>query len=275
MTFDDLIQLKTQILQNPSDELAKQQLDTELSKLTTEERTELDNEFQFMESLWQSPDVVETVQPSAHMKANFYQMLEQEKVTSSVNVETNAGSGLLFSLTSLFQFSKPVGQFAMLCIVFLAGMGTQNLIKPNDATVVTQLESQVEELNSMMALSLLQQPTATERLSGVSYSNRLDQLPEELVQQLLGLLTNDRSTTVRLAIIKTLFDYQNFYQIETQLLEALQTQESAMVQLQLVDLISLRGSTSAMNELQKLIDEEKLSEDVLSILSEQQQQNNI
>ena len=275
MTIDDLIQLKTQTLQNPSDSVAKQKLEQAVADLNDAERAELESEFQFMDSLWLTSDVTEQVTPSAHMKANFYQMLEQEKSAQQTTVETNAGSSLLFSLSSLFQFSRPVGQFAMVCIIFLAGMGTQNLIKPNDTTVVTQLESQVEELNSMMALSLLQQPTATERLSGVSYSNRLQQLPDELVQQLLGLLTNDRSTTVRLAIIKTLFDYQDFYQIEGQLLTALTTQESPMVQLQLVDLISVRGSEFALSELKQLIDDEKLSEDVLSILSEQQQQSNI
>ena len=69
---------------------------------------------------------------------------------------------------------------------------------------IAQLQDEVMKTQRMVALSLLQQQSATERLRGVSYSNRVEGPDREVLQALLHTVKYDTSVDVRLAAIDAL-----------------------------------------------------------------------
>ena len=207
------------------------------------------------------------------MRSNFYQMLEQQKQTKP------EAPGVLDSLRQWFTDRsagmQPAFQFALVCIVFMAGMGTQTLMQSDDNNAVAALESQVDELNVMVALSLLQKSSASERLSGVAYSSRGGEMTEALVTELLKLLESDKSTAVRLAIIEALSDYAMIGVIEEQILDALLKQDNVLVQIQLVELLKNHGSQNIIHQLLEQIEDERIHEEVRDAFISRHQTTNV
>ena len=273
MTIDDLIALKTRVLQNPNDSEAQQLLNLTLDGMGEEQRREAEGELSFIADFWQGTTVENQVQPSPQMRSNFYQMLEQQKQVKA------QPPGLLDTIRQWFTARatalQPAYQFALVCIVFMAGMGTQTLIQSDDNNAVAALENQVEELNVMVALSLLQKSSASERLSGVAYSSRGGEMTEALVAELLKLLESDKSTAVRLAIIEALSDYAMIGLIEEQILAALLKQDNVLVQIQLVELLKNHGSQKIIYQLLEQIEDERIHDEVRDAFMSRNQTTNV
>ncbi len=271
MTIDELLALKTRWLQNPDDREAQRLIDEALAQMSSDQRLEAESELQFMTDFWQQTSAERPVQPSGQLRSNFYQMLAQQKQDQRTGPLTLVKQWFIERSNAM----QPAFQFALVCIVFMAGMGTQSLVNSNDNNAVNALESRVEELNVMVALSLLQKPSASERLSGVAYSSRSGQITDALVSELLKLLESDKSTAVRLAIIEALSDYAMIGSIEEQILDALLKQENVLVQIQLVELLKRHASKNTIDRLVALLDDDRIHDEVRDAFLNQAGTNNI
>src|SRR5437764_14005090 len=100
------------------------------------------------------------------------------------------------------------------------------------------------ELTSMLqlvALSLLEQQSASQRLEGVNYSTQVERPDPEISTALLHVLRFDNSVDVRLAALDALRRYKDDRQVRSGLLTALQDQQSPLVQIALIDLFVEMG----------------------------------
>lgn len=273
MTIDELIALKTRLLQNPNDSEAQQLFSQAMQAMDTKQRQEVEHELSFIADFWQATGTDDQIQPSAQVRSRFYQMLEQQKQLSPQAPSLWQSISQWFTAKS--RVMQPAFQFALVCIVFMAGMGAQNLIQSDDNSAVVALENQVEELNIMVALSLLQKSSASERLSGVAYSSRGGELTEALVTELLKLLESDKSTAVRLAIIEALSDYAMIGIIEEQILAALLKQDNVLVQIQLVELLKNHGSQKIIYQLLEQIEDERIHDEVRDAFMSRNQSTNV
>src|SRR5262249_570685 len=86
-----------------------------------------------------------------------------------------------------------------------------------------------------VVLSMLQQQSASERLQGVSYSQREEQLDPQVTTALLHTLRYDGSVDVRLAALDALSKHSTQPQVRRAVLDSLQQQQSALVQVALID----------------------------------------
>lgn len=239
--------------------------------MSNEDRKYSDSELEFIDEFWGKPDEMIEHQPTSSLKSNFYQMLEQhqkpQKATNAMTQDTNTEISFWDRIASLVMPSNPALQFAMVAVVFIAGMGTQSVMTPDEKPALTALESQVEQLNSMVAISLLQQASAAERLSGVAYSRKGAGINKPLLDNLFVLLSNDKSSSVRLAIVDALGGYQGFEQIESRVLESLLNQDNVLVQMSLAELVLKSGSRQAILQLQSYAANQQLFEDVTDELN--------
>src|SRR4051794_30407689 len=109
-----------------------------------------------------------------------------------------------FTLASL-RPQTPVWQAvaAVVCLAVGLAVGLQ-FQRPSDRSEMARLREEVADTKEMVAISLLQQQSATDRLRGVDYSQRMSSLEPQVVSALVDVVQHDANVNVRLAAIDAL-----------------------------------------------------------------------
>ena len=221
---------------------------------------QLQEELLFIEHFWTN-DVKPLVMPSDKLDANFYQMLSraQSAQQQTMQPRDNASSyskeqtlSLMDKVKSWFMPTS-IAQFATLTFVFVLGFNLNqapNIDRNSDDFSV--LQQDISSLTTVIAMSMLQKDSASERLSGVAYSRQTDLSNPRLVEQLIALLARDKSTSVRLAIINSLSELKYFRSSEQQLFNMTIKEENVLVQIELCRLLLNYGS----DDIKKLFTEQ-------------------
>ncbi len=216
--------------------------------------------------------------PSDKLDANFYQMLSraqsaQQETTQQKNNYHSSSQEQPLSFTDKVKswfMPTPIAQFATLALVFVLGFNLNqapNSEKSNQA--FNGLQEEVSSLTTMLAMSMLQKDSASERLSGVAYSRQTDLSNPLLVEQLIDLLARDKSTSVRLAIINSLSDLKSFGSSEQKLFTLATQEENLLVQIELCRLLLNYGSVDIKNVLTEQANQELLKPEVREFIQAQ------
>jgi len=110
----------------------------------------------------------------------------------------------------------------------------------------------------MVAISLMQQQSASERLKGVNWSYQLRQPGGEVLTALLNTLMHDPNVNVRLATVEALRQFGDQQVVRQGILEAFTHQESPMVQVALIDLVVDLHEKESIGTLRQLTQDSKL-----------------
>jgi len=202
-------------------------------------------------AVWQKLALLPVEQPSAESRLRFEAMLhayqegrsdrgkahfERER---SVHEPARPGS-----TWSLWQWLRtPVGAVAWSAALLLIGLfagnfyGARTTHEPtaSNQDQIAQMELELRNTRQLVVLSMLQQQSASERLQGVSYSQREQQLDPQVTTALLHTLRYDGSVDVRLAALGALSNHSAQPQVRRGVLDALQEQQSPLVQVALID----------------------------------------
>jgi len=136
---------------------------------------------------------------------------------------------------------------------------------------VDSLRDEVRSLHEMVALSLLEQPTATDRLRGVSFGAHLDpsDRPDRpVVAALVDTVAHDPNVNVRLAAIDALAPVASEPMVRDGLIRALPQQDAPMVQIALADLLLDADGPAARDAVRSLLDDPKLRPEVRNHLGQ-------
>jgi hypothetical protein len=159
--------------------------------------------------------------------------------------------------SSWFTFwpSRPAWQFAAAAALLMVGVVAGKLaFQPRgENPEMAQLKGQVEGLRQMVALSMLQEQSAGNRMRGVNYSVQMAQPDSQVQQALLHALNNDPSIDVRLSTVDALEKYAGDPQIRRALVDAVPQQDSPLVQVALIDLLVQMHDKESAPALQKLL----------------------
>jgi len=109
-------------------------------------------------------------------------------------------------------------------------------VVPQPANELAQLRGEVSEMRQLVALSLMQQQSASDRLRGVNWSYQMQQPGTTFLTALLDRLTHDSNVNVRLATIDALRQFGDQPIVRRGLVDAMAAQQSPMVQIALIDL---------------------------------------
>jgi anti-sigma factor RsiW len=203
----------------------------------------------------------ELEQPSAQMRPRFYQSLEayRQGLESAAPVPARRrffdwGAGG-WAASPAFRLAWS----AALLIVGIgigigAGVGVSQWMGGRDRgrTELAGLQDEVHHMRQLVTLSLLQQQSASERLRGVDYSSRVDQSDTQVLAALLHAVNHDPNVNVRLAAVDALRKFAGSPSVKGQLDQALNKQESPLVQLALIDFIVDQRDKSALPSLAAL-----------------------
>lgn len=200
-------------------------------------------------AMWKKFALVPRVQPSPESRARFEAMLHAYRTISDEragSVETARKSSKLKVAWSFFDWLRsPLGaaawSVALLVIGVLigarVGIGTNvaNVASPSQSEELTAVHSELTNMRQLVALSMLEQQSASERLQGVSWSGREAHLDPQVQSALLHTLRYDSSVDVRLAALDALSRHGSQPQVRQGVVDALQEQQSPLVQVALID----------------------------------------
>jgi len=238
---------------------------------------QLQEELLFIEHFWTN-DAEPLVMPTDKLDANFYQMLSkaqsaQQQTDQQKNDYRSSPQDQPSSLIDIVKnwfTPTPIAQFATLTLVFVLGFNLNQT--PNDernSEVYSGLQQDISSLTTVLAMSMLQKDSASERLSGVAYSRQTDLSNPLLVEQLIALLARDKSTSVRLAIINSLEQLTSFGSSEQQLFTLLIEEENLLVQIELCRLLLNYGSVDIKKLLTEQVNQQQLKPEVREFIKAQ------
>jgi hypothetical protein len=137
-----------------------------------------------------------------------------------------------------FRFNQWLLAAGVAGVALVAGLVLGRASQPPSASAdVTALHEELRDLRHMVALSLMQQQSASERLKGVGWSSRLEGPSDEVVTALIDTLRHDANVNVRLASIDALKRFAGRDDVRHAAIDALQTQRSPLVQMALIDFV--------------------------------------
>ncbi|MBN2433030.1 MAG: hypothetical protein JXQ27_16280 [Acidobacteria bacterium] len=195
------------------------------------------HELEEITRVWQQLGILTEEQPGEQLRANFYQMLASYRAgldDQPTAARFRPGDWLRRHLWPL----SPAWQLALVVLVLVTGWLTRPLVLPEGPDPrLAEMQQQMEQLRMTVALSMLKQSSATDRLQAISWGTRLTEPAPEVVTALLTALDRDPNVNVRLAAAEALFTFRANAAARQGLLAALRRQDSPLVQLALIDTI--------------------------------------
>ncbi len=216
-------------------------------------------------ALWKKLALLPEEQPSPALQSRFKAMLESyqegrwEKNNLAVE-KSKVPTPMLWGLGNWRQI--PAAGIVWACLFLVCGYF---IGKHSDRGAGTESQQQIEAMRQelsatrqMVALSMLQQQSASQRLEGVSWSTRLPEPDSKVMGALMHTLQFDNSVDVRLAALDALSRYAGRPEIRSELVGALQTKQSPLVQVALIDLLVDLHDKGAVPQFKKFQQDPKL-----------------
>jgi hypothetical protein len=233
-------------------------------------RLELDE----LKSLWVKLGDIPPAEPTADIRTRFNELLDQHQSlrlrATALALRARRVSQRLSRHPSsaeegsLQLWRRRMFQVGVAAASLVLGIAIGYYIRPATGgnTELAELRSELYQTRQMVALSLMQQQAATDRLKGISWSYQLQQPSTELLRALLDTLMHDPSVNVRLATVDALRQFGNQPVVRRGVVEAMARQQSPMVEISLIDLaVDLREKES-IAALRQLTEDQTLDQAV-------------
>lgn len=252
------------------DKLMEQLSDYLKDNLSPQERADFEarlatasnkEEVEGLRDMWLKLQSLPEAEPDATMHPRFYAMLEAYKAGQQ---HAAAKAGLRDVINRWLERwwpRQPVMQFGLALALLVAGLFVGNRLGAGNGDLST-LRREVGDLRQMVAISLLQSQSSSDRLRGVTYSNRIERPDESTLSALMNTLNYDPNLNVRLATVDALSAFYDREIIRQGLLESLNRQSSPMMQIALIELLVAQEEKRSIEILEQFINSEKLDQAV-------------
>ena len=239
----------------------KEEIKTRLKELGYDIR-DLDNLITLNDQL----DKIPSAKPSLAMTDKFYEMLNDYKLQNHKNKNP---LGLFFGWLKSHNYQKGVFRFAYSIIILFVGWAIGFWISPNPR-VDTQLEfmvSEIKELKTMMSITMLNQPSPTERIKAINALQSINHGDGRVVNALLTTLNTDKNVNVRLFALDVLVQKADNPQVRQGLINSIGRQDSPLMQLALADAMITLREKEAIGQFKLLLQKKELNYSVREKIS--------
>ena len=223
-----------------------------------------------MKELWREMGTIETPAPSAHMQVKFEAMLGtfKEEAASKGNIWAELKEKL--SQFWLVQPRLPMAySLVIILISFACGYWVFNMGKGGQQDKQLQaLSSQVHELKQTMMLAMLENPSASERIKGVSYTSEIKHVDQQVIDALLATLNNDPNVNVRLSTLDALAQLAGHPEVRAGLIKSITEQDSPLMQSAIADVMLKLQEKRSVGEFKELLKQKNLDHGVRNKIKE-------
>jgi hypothetical protein len=224
-------------------------------KKTVEQHLESCVECSEVAGLWKQLALIPDEQPSPAGRARFDAMLQAYQAGQGSEVSTRLASDKRASIWNVIQWLRsPVGAVAWSIALVALGtyLGLQLGSAKSNSQDLAAMHTELTNMRQMVALSMLQQQSASQRLEGVTWTRREEHLDPQVLSALMHTLRYDQSVDVRLAALDALSRHAGQPQVKKTVVDALQEQQSPLMQVALIDQLVEWRDTDAAAGLEKL-----------------------
>jgi len=214
------------------------------------------------ELTWVALGRIPEVEPGSELRGRFYAMLGDEK-RRIARAENGSWLKRLDRWAESWMPKRPAVQVTMAVMLLAVGLvaGTQLETGQGDDEIA-QLRGEVQQMQETVSLSLLNQPSTSERLRGVNWSAKVSEPSEALLTSLTNTLKSDPSVNVRLAAVDALALFRDDPAVVDAATKALALETSPTVQIALIDLLAAIREKKALDALRRFVDENNLNPSV-------------
>jgi hypothetical protein len=195
----------------------------------------------------------------ASLDKAFYAMLAQEKESSlKANPQTEP------KIKPLWLY----WQVAAAVVLVVAGFAAGRLSLWPAQQEIAQLKEEISETKNLVMLSMLKQGSASDRIKAVSYSYQMDKANQEILDALINTMLYDTNPNVQLEAINALSRFTNDASVRQALIKALRTQQDAILQITLIEILADIGEEDALPEMKRLMQDPEQPEVIRHTASE-------
>jgi hypothetical protein len=201
-------------------------------------------------------------EPGPGLRNNFYQMLAREK---QKNLKVSSWRQWLDGFITGLLPVIPIGKltYSLVLLALGATLGFWYHQHQNQETEkLATLTSEMQQMKKVMMLTLLEQPSATDRLKAVNLTTDMTMADNKVITALLQTLNNDSNVNVRLAAIEALYQHAANPLVRQGLVQSIGKQDSPLVQLALADIMLAMQDKESVKQLRQLLKKEDLNEAV-------------
>jgi hypothetical protein len=220
------------------------------------------HEYETAKKLWALMGELPQPEPSPSMKTSFYTVLSNYK--EELADRRNPVKEWINSLNEFWlQKVQPRLAFSVVLITFGLILG-YFLHRPAQTTIsynnqIDSLSSQISEMKQVMMLSLLQDPSASQRIKAVSYTEDLSNVNMKVIDALLTTLNEDPNVNVRLSTLEALVKLAGEPMVREGLVRSINRQESPIMQSAIADVMVKLQEKSSVRSLQELLAKKDLN----------------
>lgn len=224
-----------------------------------------------LKKVWDMMEAISIEKPSASMQAGFNIILKHYKEERGIR---KSALQKLFNQMQQIWHLQPRLQLAYSFILLLTGLAAGYFLsRPVQAEWATRqqinsLSSQLQEMKQTMVFSLLENPSASERIRAVNYTNDINKADKQIINALLTTLNNDPNVNVRLITLEALVKFSHEPSVREGLIESIMQQESPMMQSAIADVMVKLQEKRSVKPLQELLNRKDLNETVKTKIKE-------
>lgn len=210
-----------------------------------------------LESLWRKLDSLPAPEPPPEMRDRFYAALGAygEGFSAASPRERHQGN--------LWTNWLPMGVAAAALLIGLGlGYAVSSQKSGRESSEIAQLRGEVNGMRELVALSLLRQQSASERLRGVSWANQVESSDGQILAALFDSVNHDPNVNVRLAAADALRTFAMTSAARTEIAKAIVPQSAPLVQIALIDLVVDLKDSAAVTELKQVAGNDSLNPSV-------------
>jgi hypothetical protein len=214
--------------------------------------------------LFQTISVTDLEFPSSDLKENFNKMLAEE-IRKQEEKKGHLLTGKIFYVKRLSVFLK----IAAAVFIFLGGTFLGTHLKNSDENTpyaqIKELKNEVKDFKEVMMFKLLQGESASDRLQAVNYVSDMANPDSRVIDTLINTLNHDKNVNVRLASLYSLGKFSDIPFVTDSLISSLGRQTEPVLQILLINMLTARKATKAIEPIREILSNEKTIKEVKEI----------
>lgn len=206
-------------------------------------------------ALWNLMGAVEAPLVEDKLKSRFMDSLQVYKEAAQPR------PGFLARLKELWNF-QPQLKLSYALLMLCVGLGMGLYFNSKNHGEIARMSSEVSEMKQMMVLSLIENPSATERIRAVSMTNEIRNVDDPVIDALLSTLNHDPNDNVRLMTLEALTELADNPKVREGLVQSIVTQTSPIMQSAMADVMLKLQEKSSVKPLKKMLKQDDLNSTV-------------
>jgi len=227
--------------------------------------TECCEEYEALQKVWFLMGELEQPEPSASMHEGFNAALSDYK-REQLKRGNQSGNWVEKLREFLSVQLQPKLAYSVLLVV-IGLLGGYFLRQPQQQPMaynqqIDSLSSQISEMKQVLMFSLLQDPSASQRMRAVAYTEEITNVDLKVIDALLTTLNEDPNVNVRLATLEALTRLADDPRVREGLVHSIEHQDSPIMQSAIADLMVKLQEKRSVKSLQRLLNKKDINERV-------------